>query len=74
MSYDLRVSRRVSRAIAWVGLALLLVLHHDFWRPQRAVLWFGWLPEELAWRLGFVALSVLYLAFFCRFVWREDDA
>lgn len=66
--------RGVIRAVAWGGFALLLFLHHDFWRPQRAVLHFGWLPEELAWRLGFVVLCVAYLVFFCRFVWREDDA
>ena len=69
-----RYSPAVNRAIAWGGFVLLLVLHHDFWRPQRAVLYFGWLPEELAWRLGFVVLSVAYLVFFCRSVWREEDA
>ena len=41
-----------ARIIGWVGFAVLLALHLDFWRPQRATLYFGWCPEELAWRLG----------------------
>lgn len=62
------------RVIAVVGLAVLLALHHDFWRPQRPEILFGWIPEELAWRLGWMALALAYLLHFCRFVWRAPDA
>ena len=49
------------RWLAWLGFAALLALHLDFWRPQRARLWFGWMPEEILWRLGWMALAWLYL-------------
>ncbi|MCB1036941.1 MAG: hypothetical protein KDD47_24150 [Acidobacteria bacterium] len=59
--------------IAWIGLVVLIVLHLDFWRPQRAVLYFGWLPEDMAYRLGWMLLAWAYLIFFTRSVWREED-
>jgi hypothetical protein len=66
------VNRRTANALAWVGALALVALHLDFWRPQRVVLYFGWLPEELAYRLAWMGLAALYLVFVCRFVWRED--
>lgn len=60
-------------AAAWAGGLVLLALHLDFWRPRRLELWFGWMPEELLWRLGWMALAWLYLAFFCRCVWIEEE-
>ncbi len=60
------------RTIAWAGFLLLLALHLDFWRPRRPEIWFGWLPEEMLWRLAWMALALLYLIFFCRCVWKED--
>jgi len=32
-----------------------------------------WLPQELAWRLGWMLLAGLYLVWFCRAVWVEED-
>ena len=61
------------RSIAWGGFVLLLLLHLDWWRPARARLWFGWMPEELLWRLAWMALATGYLFFFCTWVWAEDD-
>jgi hypothetical protein len=58
--------------IAWAWGIVLLVLHVDFWRPQRAALHFGWLPEELLYRLGWMLLAWLYLLFFCGRVWRGE--
>ncbi|MEM7481059.1 MAG: hypothetical protein AAF481_07770 [Acidobacteriota bacterium] len=60
------------RTLAWAGLAALLILHLDFWRPQRPVLYFGWLPEEMAWRLAWLVLACLYLIFFTTEVWRDE--
>lgn len=60
------------RLIAWAGLILLLVLHLDFWRPQRAVLYFGWLPEDMAWRLAWMVLAWIYLVYFTLKVWPEE--
>lgn len=62
-----------SRWIAWIGLAVLVALHLDFWRPQRDVLYFGWLPEDMAYRWVWMLLAWAYLIYFTRFVWTEDD-
>lgn len=64
---------RVERRLAWAGALLLLVLHNDSWRPQRPVLWFGWVPEELLWRLGWMLLAWLYLLWFCSRIWRGEE-
>jgi len=65
--------RRIAVTItAWAGFLLLVVLHVDWWRPQRVEPWFGWMPEELAWRLGWMALATAYLFFFCTWVWRDE--
>lgn len=64
---------KATRWIAWAGLLLLLALHLDFWRPQVARTYFGWMPEELLYRLGWMLLAWLYLLFFCARVWREEE-
>ena len=60
-------------ALAWVLGLVLVALHLDFWRPKRNVLWFGFLPEELAWRLGWLALSVSYVIWLSVAVWRPRE-
>ncbi len=67
------MGRRATLLLAWGGFLVLLVLHLDFWRPQRPVLLLGWIPEELAYRFGWIALAWLYLCFVCARVWREED-
>jgi hypothetical protein len=51
------------RWIAGSGFLFLIALHLDFWRPQRVVLYLGWIPEELVYRLCWVALVWVYLFF-----------
>jgi hypothetical protein len=63
----------VHRWIAALGGALLLALHLDFWRPQHSVLHFGWLPEELGYRIAWMLLAWLYLLHFTAYVWRDDE-
>ena len=65
--------RRLEQALAVVGFAALIVLHVDFWRPQRPDIWLGWIPEELGYRLVWIAASWLYLLFFCGRIWRGDE-
>ncbi len=60
--------------LAWVGFLLLLVLHLDSWRAQRDVIYFGWMPEELAYRLAWMVLAWAYLLWFCSRVWRDEPA
>lgn len=70
------MSRRQHTAlsVAW-GLALY-VAHHHVWRDDPAAprLLLGWMPVELAWRLGWMALAALFLAHLCARVWRAEDA
>lgn len=63
---------RGHRWVAGAGLVVLVALHLDFWRPQRLVLYGGWLPEELAWRLAWMGLTCAYMVYFCTCVWRDE--
>ena len=67
-----RTRSRGAVVTAWAGGLLLLLLHLDFWRPQRPILHFGWLPEELLYRLSWLLLAWLYLMFFCSRIWTEE--
>ena len=53
---------------------LLIAAHLDFWRPQREVVWFGWLPEELLWRLAWMVLAAAFVIHFTYFVWAGEDS
>ena len=66
------MGRRAALWIASSSLVALVLLHLDFWRPQRARLVLGWVPEELAYRLVFIVLAWLYLLFVTARLWRED--
>ena len=68
------MSSKASRWIAAAAAIVLVLLHLDFWRVQRPVLYFDWLPEEVAYRLLWMLLAWVYMLFFCTFVWREDDS
>ena len=63
----------IHRFFAWGGLLVLLTLHLDFWRPQRPELYFGWMPEDLAYRLVWMLFAWLYLLYFAKFIWKEDS-
>ncbi|MCH9648627.1 MAG: hypothetical protein K0U98_10335 [Deltaproteobacteria bacterium] len=58
---------------AWSGFVLLMLLHVDFWRSQRAVLHFGWLPEDVLYRLLWMVLAWGYLVFFTKWVWKGGE-
>ena len=61
------------KVLAWTGLLVLLLFHIDFWRPQRPNLYFGWLPEEMAYRLIWMVAAGFYLWFFTRRIWKGDS-
>jgi hypothetical protein len=67
------MTRRTHIALAWLGFVALLALHLDFWREREARIVLGWMPHELAYRLAWMALAWLYLAYVCKFVWRAED-
>ncbi|MDA8020453.1 MAG: hypothetical protein MPN21_23695 [Thermoanaerobaculia bacterium] len=67
------MTRRSLVHLAWILAAILVLLHLDFWRPQRPTVYFGWLPEELAYRLGWMLLAWAYLEWFTRRVWSSEQ-
>ncbi len=67
------MNRRTPHWIAACGFVVLLLLHLDFWRPQRGVLLLGWLPEELGYRLAYCVLAWFYILYICAWVWREES-
>ena len=50
----------------------LILAHLDVWRTERDQLWFGWLPEELLWRLLWMAGAMLFIVHFASRVWRDE--
>lgn len=62
-----------ARLVAAIALLLLTLLHLDFWREQRVAFVLGWIPIELAWRIGFVLAAWVFVMFVCARVWREED-
>ena len=68
------MSPRAHRLLAWGGFLGLLLLHLDFWRPQRVVVYMGWIPEELLYRCVWMLLAWAYLLYVCRVHWRVDES
>ena len=68
------MSRSAALRFAVTGFVVLAVLHLDFWRPQSPRLLFGWLPEELAYRIVYIVVAWIYMLWICDRVWREEDA
>ena len=67
------MSRRSHLVVATVTAVGLLALHLDFWRAPRVRIYFGWIPEELAWRLGWMLLAFLWLVYATGRVWRREE-
>ncbi|MHC4948555.1 MAG: hypothetical protein ACYTG1_09865 [Planctomycetota bacterium] len=68
------MTRRTALWIAWIAGLVLVALHLDYYRAGDGPLRWGWVPDELAWRVGSIGLAWAYILFVCRYVWREDDA
>ncbi|MEQ8276094.1 MAG: hypothetical protein RMA76_24010 [Deltaproteobacteria bacterium] len=66
------MNRRVELTLAWAGAIVLLLLHLDFWRSARPALVFGFVPEELMYRVVWMVGAVVYLWFFTARIWRGD--
>ena len=79
---------RAQRRLAFLGAALLIVLHLDFllgdfllgdfllggalWPGPEDVLLLGWIPPELAYRLAWMGLAWIYLEWFTRRGWGSE--
>ncbi len=68
------MTRRTALVVSTFGSLLVVVLHLDFWRPRGGLLLWGWLPEELAYRVAVLLLAWAVMLFICGRVWREDEA
>mgnify|MGYP006908314307 CR=1 FL=1 len=68
------MNARAHRWIASIAFAALLVLHVDAWRAQRVVVYFGWVPEELLYRLAWMLLAWAFILYVCEVHWRTDEA
>ena len=66
------MSPQHNRWFAILSALALLGLHLDFWRPQRAILYGGWMPEELAYRLIWMLLATAWIAWFCQRIWVDE--
>lgn len=64
----------MTRVIAWAGFGLLIALHLDLWRPRLGGLVVAGLPEEIVWRLLWMLLAWVYLLWFAKHVWREEES
>jgi len=51
-----------------------MLLHLDFWRPQRVVVYMGWIPEELLYRCVWMLFAWAYLLYVCKVHWRVDES
>ena len=67
------MARRTALILSTLASLLIVVLHLDFWRPRRAVLLGGWLPEELAYRVVELLLAWGVMLFICAYLWREGQ-
>ena len=61
------------KLVGWAGALVLLALHFDVWRGPRPGIWFGWLPEELAYRLLWMLGATAYLWMFTAWIWTDNE-
>jgi hypothetical protein len=57
----------------WIGVAVLLILHVAARRCPGTDLRFGWLPDELAFRIGWMLVSACLVVLITRVVWTIED-
>lgn len=66
------MSRRSHITLSVAAFVVLFVLHHDGWRDDSdSALLFGWLPQELAYRLAWMGGAFLFLVHLTSCVWKE---
>ena len=57
------------RHFAWALVAVLAVLHHDFWFWSDPTLLFGFLPVGLAWHAGYSIAACCLWALVSAMAW-----
>ena len=61
-----------SRNIVFVGVLVLMVLHHDFWLWSDRTLVFGFLPSGLAWHAGYSVVAALFWYLVMKYAWPTE--
>ena len=60
------------RALVWIIVGALLVLHQDFWLWDSQTLVFGFLPSGLAYHAAFSVAAAATWALAVRFAWPSE--
>lgn len=62
--------------LIWILVALLVVLHQDYWQWNNATLDFGFLPRALTYHMGISIAAGIVWFLAIKFCWPEsvDDA
>ncbi len=58
--------------VVWTLLAILVVLHQDYWQWDNATLVWGFLPHTLAWHAGISIGCAIVWAMAVFFCWPKD--
>ncbi len=59
--------------VIWIGIALLLILHQDFWLWNDGSLVFGFLPVGMAYQIGISLAAALLWWLATLFCWPDVD-
>ena len=62
------------RSIVWPLLALLVILHHDFWFWNDPTLVAGWFPIGLLYHVGLSLVAAAFWLFVVKFAWPSELA
>ena len=58
-----------ARNVVFVGVLVLMVLHHDFWLWSDRTLVFGFLPSGLTWHAGYSVVAALFWYLVMKYAW-----
>jgi Protein of unknown function (DUF3311) len=61
----------MKKFLLFLLIAVVYVLHQDFWNWKSAELVFGFLPIGLAYHIGYSILAAIMMAILVKFAWPE---
>ena len=60
-----------ARNVVFVGVLVLMFLHHDFWLWSDKTLIFGFLPSGLAWHAAYSVVAALFWYLVMKYAWPQ---
>lgn len=60
-----------ARNMVFVGVLVLMFLHHDFWLWSDKTLIFGFLPSGLAWHATYSVVAASFWFLVMKFAWPQ---